>query len=220
MSISGIGSRRSALGVQTLVEMRRQLDELQRQLGDRQEIGHLCRPRARSRTCGRPAQPALRRSRRFENSITTSMCASTSRRPRSAGSPTSGATVKSAAFQSQPSSTATGRPSRRSTAYASLNEMLGLLNTQAGDRYHLLGPRSRQPSVETPRSHHERRRRPRRLQAGRVGAQTGGSRHARSRPHRDHGADRDVGAGGGGNAGHGVRLQARPASTRHWPIPP
>ena len=32
MSISGIGSK-SALGVQSLVEMRRQLDDLQRQLG-------------------------------------------------------------------------------------------------------------------------------------------------------------------------------------------
>ena len=40
------------------------------------------------------------------------------------------------------------------------------------------------------------------------GAQACRSRHAGSRPHRHHRADRDVGPGGRRNPGHGVRLQA------------
>ena len=90
MTISGIGSR-SALGVQTLVDMRRQLDELQRQLatGKKSEtyagLG-LDRGLAvglRSRLSGDRGVPEL--------DLSSSMYASMSRRPRSAGLPTSDA---------------------------------------------------------------------------------------------------------------------------------
>ena len=104
------------------------------------------------------------------------MCASTSRRPRSAGSPTSGdGEIGRVPVEPHCSN---GPTIAQSTAYASLNEMLGLLNTQAGDRYLFSGRDTDQPSVATLRSHHGRRRRPRRLQADRVGAQAGRSRHA------------------------------------------
>ena len=57
-----------------------------------------------------------------------------------------GRTVKSAAFQSADIDS-NGSTIAQSTAYASLNEMLGLLNTQAGDRYIFSGREADQPSV-------------------------------------------------------------------------
>jgi len=142
--ISGIGTR-SALGVQSLVEMRRQLDELQRQLGTGKKSdtyagigldrGLLVGLRNRisaidgyESTIGNIgvridlAQSALGR---FGDI---------------------GRTVKAAAFQSTEIES-NGTTIAQSTAYSSLGEILGLLNTQIGDRYLFSGSGADQPSV-------------------------------------------------------------------------
>jgi len=144
MTISGIGSR-SSLGVQTLVDMRRQLDDLQRQFatGKKSEtyagLG-LDRGLAvglRSRLSGLEA---------FQSSIDhvdVRLNVAQTSLDRLADI---GREVKSAAFQSSLIDS-NGTTIPQSTAYASLNEMLGLLNTQAGDRYIFSGRETEQPAV-------------------------------------------------------------------------
>ena len=78
----------------------------------RQEIGYLCRHRARSRPRGRPAQPALRDRGVPRARSPTSACASIWRRPRSAGSPTSGSDGEVGRVPVDRRSTAMARPSR------------------------------------------------------------------------------------------------------------
>jgi flagellar hook-associated protein 3 FlgL len=144
MSISGIGTR-SALTVQSLVEMRKQLDDLQRQLGTGKKantyaglgIDRGLAVGLRSRLSGLEA---------FENSITQvdvrlTIGQSALDRVRELGSE-----VKSAAFQSSVIDS-NGSTVPQITAYSSLNELLGLLNTQAGDRYIFSGREAEQPSV-------------------------------------------------------------------------
>lgn len=144
MSISGIGTR-SALAVQTLVEMRRQLDDLQRQLGSGQKsdtyagLG-LERGLAvglRSRLSGLEA---------FQSSITHVDVRLNLAQTSLGRLVDIGRTVKSSAFQSS-TIDSNGSTIPQSTAYASLNEMLGLLNTQAGDRYIFSGREAEMPSV-------------------------------------------------------------------------
>ncbi len=144
MTISGIGSR-SALGVQTLVDMRRQLDDLQRQLatGKKSEtyagLG-LDRGLAvglRSRLSGIEA---------FQSSISHVNVRLNVAQTSLGRLADIGREVKSAAFQSSLIDS-NGSTIPQSTAYASLNEMLGLLNTQAGDRYIFSGRETEQPSV-------------------------------------------------------------------------
>ena len=145
MSITGIGSE-SALGVQSLVEMRRQLDDLQRQLGtgkktdtyagiglDRGLVVGL-----RNRLVALEgfdstitnvdvridlAQSALGRHRRHPDAP------SRRRHSRSTGIESNGTTIA------------------QTTAYSSLGEILGLLNTQIGDRYIFSGRAADQPAV-------------------------------------------------------------------------
>ena len=100
------------------------------------------------------------------------------------------------------------RRTAQTTAQFSLDEMLGLLNTQAGDRYLFSGRATDQPAVETLDHILERRRRARRPQADHRRAQAGRSRRQRPRPADVIGADRDLGRGHGGR-GVALRLQAR-----------
>ena len=144
MTISGISSR-SALGVQTLVDMRRQLDDLQRQLatGKRSEtyagLGLDCGLAVglRSRLSGLEA---------FQSSISHVDVRLNVAQTSLGRLADIGREVKSAAFQSSLIDS-NGSTIPQSTAYASLNEMLGLLNTQAGDRYIFSGRETEQPSV-------------------------------------------------------------------------
>jgi flagellin-like hook-associated protein FlgL len=144
MTISGIGTR-SALGVQALVDMRRQLDDLQRQFatGKRADtyagLG-LDRGLAvglRSRVSALEA---------FQSSISHVDVRLNVAQTSLSRLADIGREVKSAAFQSS-SIDSNGSTIPQSTAYASLNEMLGLLNTQAGDRYIFSGRETEQPAV-------------------------------------------------------------------------
>ena len=166
--------------------MRRQLDDLQRQLGTGKKSDTYAGLGLDRGLAVGLRTPVCRARRLSTTRSPMSTCASISRRPRSAGSPTSDATVKSAAFQCAEHRQQRHRRSRSRPPIPSSSEILGLLNTQAGDRYLFSGRAADQPAVDTPRPHHERRRRARRLQADRVGAQAGRSRRQRPRPAGDH----------------------------------
>ena len=181
----------------------------------RQEVGHLCRHRARSRPRGRPAQPALRarRLRRARSPMSTS--ASIWRRPRSAASPTSRRTVKSAAFQSRRRSRATARRIAQSTAYSEPRRDARPAQHPGRRPLHVLRARAAdQPSVaslEHIMDGDGARAGFKQIVSERKQADLGADGLGRA---GDLGADRDLGAGGGRSRRLAVRLQARRASTR------
>lgn len=144
MSISGIGTR-SALTVHTLVEMRRQLDELQRQLGTGKKSNtYAGLGLDRGLAVGLRSQ--LSALEAFENSITHVDLRINIAQTSLSRLSDIGREVKSAAFQSSAIGS-NGSTIPQSTAYASLNEMLGLLNTQAGERYIFSGREAEKPAV-------------------------------------------------------------------------
>ena len=144
MSISGIGTR-SALGIQTLVEMRRQLDELQRQLGSgKKSTTYAGLGLDRGLAVGLRSRLSAIES--FQSSITHVDVRLNVAQTALSRLVDIGREVKSAAFQSS-NIDSNGATIPQSTAYASLNEMLGLLNAQAGDRYIFSGREPEQPAV-------------------------------------------------------------------------
>jgi len=144
MSISGIGTR-SALSVQTLVEMRRQLDDLQRRLGTGKKSDTYA-GLGLERGLAVGLRSRLSAIEAFQSSITHVDVRLNLAQTSLSRLVDVGRTVKSAAFQSS-TIASNGSTIPQSTAYASLNEMLGLLNTQAGDRYIFSGREAEKPSV-------------------------------------------------------------------------
>ncbi|MPZ39964.1 MAG: flagellar biosynthesis protein FlgL [Rhizobiales bacterium] len=146
MSISGIGSR-SALGVQSLVDMRRQLDDLQRQLSSgKKSTTYAGIGLDRGLTVG--LRNRLSAIESFQSSITHLDVRINLAQTALGRLADIGHAVKSAAFQSNEIGSS-GATVAQSTAYSSLDEMLGLLNTQVGDRYIFSGSGTDQPSVAT-----------------------------------------------------------------------
>ena len=94
------------------------------------------------------------------------------------------------------------------TAQSSLDQLLGLLNSQAGDRYLFSGTRHRPAGGRVARPHSQRQRRAGRPQAAYRRAQPGRSRRRRARPPGHQPADRDLGLARGRRR-LAVRLQAR-----------
>ena len=146
MSISGIGTR-SSLTVQSFVEMRRQLDDLQRQLGTGKRSDTYA-GLGLDRGLAVGLRSRLSALEAFQSSITHVDVRINLAQTSLGRLADIGRTVKSTAFQSANIS-GTGTTIAQTTAYASLNEMLGLLNTQAGDRYIFSGREAEQPSVES-----------------------------------------------------------------------
>ncbi len=144
MSISGIGTR-SALNVQTLVEMRRQLDDLQRRLGTGKKSDTYA-GLGLERGLAVGLRSRLSAIEAFQSSIIHVDVRLNLAQTSLSRLVDVGRTVKSAAFQSS-TIASNGSTIPQSTAYASLNEMLGLLNTQAGDRYIFSGREAEKPSV-------------------------------------------------------------------------
>ena len=144
MSIGGIGTR-SALGVQTLVDMRRQLDDLQRRLGTGKKSDTYA-GLGLDRGLAVGLRSRLSALEAFQSSITHVDVRLNLAQTSLSRMVDVGRTVKSAAFQSS-TIDSNGSTIPQSTAYASLNEMLGLLNTQAGDRYIFSGREAEKPSV-------------------------------------------------------------------------
>ncbi len=165
MSITGIGSR-SSLVVQSLVDMRRQLDDLQRQLGTGKKSDTYAGI-GLDRGLAVGLRSHLVRARRLRRHDHQCRRAPRSRADRARPPRRHRARRQVVGVPVAERSRATARPIAQSTAYSELGEILGLLNTQAGDRYLFSGRAADQPAVETHRPHHERRRRARRPQADR-----------------------------------------------------
>jgi flagellin-like hook-associated protein FlgL len=146
MSISGIGNR-SALGVQTLVDMRRQLDDLQRQLSTgKKATSYAGIGLDRGLTVG--LRNRLSATESFQSSITHVDIRITLAQTSLGRLADIADTVKAAAFQST-NIEGNGTTIAQSTAYSGLDEMLGLLNSQVGDRYIFSGRGVDKASVAT-----------------------------------------------------------------------
>jgi flagellar hook-associated protein 3 FlgL len=147
MSISGIGSN-STLMLQSLINIRKQLDDLQRQLGTGQKSdtyagvgidrglavglrGHLSAISAFDNTIN-------------DVSVRINLAQSTLSRIGQIRHDTQAAVVQSS-FDLDSS----GQTVAQQTAMSQLGEMLGLLNTQVGDRYLFSGLAGDTPAVET-----------------------------------------------------------------------
>jgi flagellin-like hook-associated protein FlgL len=144
MSITGIGSR-SALMAQSLVEMRRQLDDLQRQLGTGQKSETYAGVGLnRGLAVGLRARlSALEGYNSAIANVGVRLDIAQSSLTRLSDI---GRDVKAAAFQSV-NIESSGATISQSIASSGLGEMLGLLNTQVGDRYIFSGRASDQPAV-------------------------------------------------------------------------
>jgi flagellar hook-associated protein 3 FlgL len=146
MSVSGIGAR-SALGVQSLVEMRQQLDELQRQLGTGKKADTYAGI-GLDRGLAVGLRNRLSSIQGYESSITNVDVRLNLGQSALGRLGDIGRTVKSIAFQSN-GIQSNGTTIAQSASYSSLGEIFGLLNTQVGDRYIFSGRSPDQPSVAT-----------------------------------------------------------------------
>jgi flagellar hook-associated protein 3 FlgL len=146
MSIIGIGSR-SALVAQSLVDMRRQLDDLQRQLGTGRRAetyadigldrGLVVGLRSQLSALGAFDDAITQVGVRLDLAqVTLGRIGELSRE------------VKSAAFQST-AIDSNGSTLAQSLALSGMEEILGRLNTQSGDRYLFSGRAVDQPAVES-----------------------------------------------------------------------
>ena len=145
MSISSIGGK-SGSAIQSLVDMRNVLDDLQRQLATgKKSLTYAGLGLDRGVTVGLRAQlSALTAYDASANNVQTRInVAQTSLdRMREIGT-----AVKSAMIQGSYGVGAGGAATAQKTAQFSLDEMIGLLNTQAGDRYLFSGRATDQPAV-------------------------------------------------------------------------
>lgn len=147
MSISGISSR-SALSVQSLVDMRRQLDELHRQLGTGKKANtYAGLGLDRGLSVGLNRQLSALTS--YDDTIANVGVRLDVAQTALGEIDTIGHTVKIAAVKSPFSIDGSGQTADQRTAYNRLDEVLGLLNTQAGDRYLFSGKSTDQTPVET-----------------------------------------------------------------------
>lgn len=143
MSISSIGAQ-SAQAIQSLVQMRAQLDDLQRQLSTGQKSAtYAGLGLARGLTIGLRAQ--LSNVSAYNDTISNvgtrlSLAQITLGRVGDIGN-----SVRSTMLQANAAGTKAGMV--QAAATTSLDELLGLLNTQAGDRYLFSGRSTDQPAV-------------------------------------------------------------------------
>ena len=139
MGITGIGGSQTALVVQSLVDMRRQLDDLQRQLGTGKKADTYAGIGV-ERGLAVGLRQHLSALGGYDDAIGNvgvriSLAQTTLGRIADIGH-----AVQSSALQSSLAQT---------TAYSDLGEVLGLLNTQAGDRYLFSGRGADRPAVES-----------------------------------------------------------------------
>jgi flagellar hook-associated protein 3 FlgL len=146
MSISGIGSQTSLI-VQSLVDTRRQLDDLQRQLGTGKKADtYAGLGLDRGLAVGLRAHVASLGG--FDNAITNvgvriNLAQVALGRISDITHQIKAATLQPGAIDSN------GSTNAQLNAHLELGELLGLLNSQAGDRYLFSGRSTDQPAVET-----------------------------------------------------------------------
>jgi flagellar hook-associated protein 3 FlgL len=147
MSVSPVGSQ-SALAIQRLVSMRAQLDDLQRQLSTGQKSDtYAGLGLNRGVTVSLNAQlSAISGYGDTINNVMTRINLMNNSLSRMSDI---GSAVKSAMVQTAYGANGSGASTSQKMALSSLDEMLGLLNSQAGDRYLFSGRATDQPAVET-----------------------------------------------------------------------
>ena len=147
MSVSAVGSQ-SALAIQQLVSMRAQFDDLQRQLSTGQKSDtYAGLGLNRGVTVSLNAQlSAITGYDDSINNVTARISLMNTALTRMSAI---GNTVKAAIVQGNTTGNGSGTSLAQQTAQSSLDEMLGLLNTQAGDRYLFSGRATDQPAVAT-----------------------------------------------------------------------
>ncbi len=147
MSVGGIGNR-SALSVQSLVDMRRQLDELQRQLGTgKKATTYAGLGLDRGLTVALNSQLSALSS--YADTVTNVEVRLNLAQTALGQIDSIAHSVKSAVLPSEFVVDGTGQTSEQRTAYSQLDVVLGLLNTQVGDRYLFSGKSLDQAAVET-----------------------------------------------------------------------
>jgi flagellar hook-associated protein 3 FlgL len=146
MNITGVGSK-SSLVVQSLVDLRQQLDDLQRQLGTGKKSDTYAGV-GLDRGFAVGLRSHVSALSAYDNTITNvgvrmQLAQSTLGRIADIGHATKGNAFQEVDIQSD------GTTNAQSTAKAELGEILGLLNTRSGDRYLFSGLAADQPAVES-----------------------------------------------------------------------
>lgn len=147
MTISGISSSSSLL-VQPLLDMRSKLDDLQRQLGTGKKANTYAGLGVdRGLTVSLNNQVSALDS--YDAAIQTAGVRLSTAQTALQQISTISSQTKSTALQSRFITDSTGQTADQRTAYNQLDVVLGLLNTQAGDRYIFSGKGVDQPPVES-----------------------------------------------------------------------
>jgi len=147
MSVSSIGAQ-SALIMQQLVQMRSQFDDLQRQLGTGQKSATYAGLGInRGVTVSLNAQ--LSAISGYDNTIDNVMARINLMNTALGNMIEITTTVKSAMVQANGVSNGSGALVAQQTGQSSLDQLLALLNAQAGDRYLFSGRATNTPAVET-----------------------------------------------------------------------
>ena len=147
MTVSSIGGKPAA-GIKALVDLRSTLDDLQRQLSTGQKSTTYAGLGVdRGVTVGLRSQlSAISSYDETADNVQTRINVAQTSLGRISDL---GSSVKTAMMQGSYGTGAIGANTAQSTAQFSLDEVLGLLNTQAGDHYMFSGRATDQPAVET-----------------------------------------------------------------------
>jgi flagellar hook-associated protein 3 FlgL len=147
MSVSSIGAQ-SQMTIQQLVQMRAQFDDLQRQLSTGQKSATYAGLGIdRGVTVSLNSQLSAISS--FDGTIDNVMARTNLMNTALGNMIDITSTVKSAMVQANGVSNGSGAAVAQQTAQSSLDQLLALLNTQAGDRYLFSGRATDTPAVET-----------------------------------------------------------------------
>jgi flagellar hook-associated protein 3 FlgL len=147
MSVSAIGAQ-SGLAIQQLVNMRKQFDELQRQLSTGQKSPNYAGLGLDSgMTVSLNAQ--LSAASGYNDTIDNATTRINLMDNALSGMTDLSTAVKAAMVQSPNGANGSGAALAQQTGQSSLDQLLALLNTQAGDRYLFSGRATDQPAVDT-----------------------------------------------------------------------
>lgn len=147
MSTSAIGAQ-SGLAIQQLVAMRKQYDDLQRQLSTGQKSANYAGlGLSRGITVGLNAQ--LSALSGYDSTITMASTRIDLMNTAFTRMTAIGSTVRQAMVSANSTSDASGAVNAQTTAQTSLDELLGLLNTDSGGRYLFSGRATDTPAVES-----------------------------------------------------------------------
>jgi flagellar hook-associated protein 3 FlgL len=147
MSVSAIGAQ-SGLAIQQLVNMRKQFDELQRQLSTGQKSSNYAGLGLDSgMTVSLNAQ--LSAASGYNDTIDNATTRINLMDNALSGMTDLSTAVKAAMVQSPNGANGSGAALAQQTGQSSLDQLLALLNTQAGDRYLFSGRATDQPAVDT-----------------------------------------------------------------------